>query len=223
MRLAPALIIFDCDGVLIDSEHVASRIIAEELSAQGWVMSSAESEDLFLGMSITDMVPMIEAHLGRALPAGWRDMIASRLVTALAHEAVLIPYADDILRAVTALGIPWRVASNSSQAEMNAKFSRVGLNALMAGRTHSGGEVARPKPAPDVYLAAAAAQGVGASQCLVIEDSPLGVRGAVAAGMTCLGFAPHGNTALRALGAVDVLTDLRDLLPLLIPDERLRA
>jgi beta-phosphoglucomutase-like phosphatase (HAD superfamily) len=101
------------------------------------------------------------------------------------------------------MGVRWRVASNSSHAEMEAKFARLGLSALVAGRVHSHTDVARGKPAPDLFLAAAAAEGVDATECLVIEDSLPGVRAAVAAGMDCLAYAPHSDGALlRAAGAV---------------------
>jgi beta-phosphoglucomutase-like phosphatase (HAD superfamily) len=101
------------------------------------------------------------------------------------------------------MGVPWRIASNSSHAEMRAKFARLGIADLVAGRVHSHSDVARAKPAPDLFLAAAAAGGADPADCVVVEDSLPGVRAASAAGMDCLGFAPHcDGAALRALGAV---------------------
>jgi HAD superfamily hydrolase (TIGR01509 family) len=212
----PDLIIFDCDGVLIDSEGVASTLIATELTTLGWPMTTQQSMDIFLGMSITDMEPIIETHLARKLPANWRAELAAKLVIVLSEQAKIIPGAREMLERVTALGIPWRVASNSSDEEMSVKFARTGLTTLTAGRTHAAASViakgGRPKPAPDIFLAAAAAQDVPPANCLVLEDSPLGVTGAVAAGMVCYGFAPHGTgEALLTAGASAIFRNLHDL------------
>lgn len=197
------LVIFDCDGVIVDSEPVANRMVTEALAALGWAISPAEADRRFLGMTLTDMVPVIERQLGRALPRDWRESLMRRLVTALEQEAEPVAGAIEALHAVSALGLPWRIASNSSHEEMRAKFSRLGIGALVVDRVHSHRDVGRGKPAPDLFLAAAAAEGVPPAECLVIEDSPLGVQAAAAAGMECLGFAPHSDgRALRALGAV---------------------
>jgi HAD superfamily hydrolase (TIGR01509 family) len=109
----------------------------------------------------------------------------------------------EALDALDEMRLPWRVASNSSRAEMVAKFKRIGISHRVAGRLHSHHDVPNGKPAPDLYLAAAAAEGVAPAECLVIEDSARGVTAAVAAGMQCLGLALHSDgAALRAAGAV---------------------
>lgn len=217
-RSAPLrLVIFDCDGVLVDSEPVANRILAEDLTARGWVMPVAEATRRFVGMSLPAMRPAVEARLGQRLPDGWEDGLQDRIVSALATEAVAIPDAVAALHAASALGIAWRIASNSSHAEMAAKFSRLGIAGLVAGRVHSFTDVTEGKPAPDLFLAAARAEGVMPGECVVIEDSVPGVTAAVAAGMDCLGFAPHGDgAALRAAGAVPfhAMRDLPELLSL---------
>lgn len=215
--MRPELIIFDCDGVLIDSEGIASRVVARNLTALGWEMTTEEAMARFLGMSIADMQPMIEARLGAALPPGWRPDLAAELVAALGSEARLIPHARETLEAVNALGIAWRVASNSSDQEMAVKFARTGIGDLTEGRTHSATSLmaqgVRPKPAPDVYLNAAAAADVRPERCLVLEDSSVGVKGAVAAGMTCYGFAPqHDAGHLLAAGASRIVRGLREFL-----------
>jgi HAD superfamily hydrolase (TIGR01509 family) len=214
--MRPELIIFDCDGVLIDSEGLASAVVAADLTALGWEMTPAEAMEIFLGMSIMDMEPMIAARLGHALSPSWRDELAAKLLVALGSGAKLIPGAREMLEGVNRLGIPWRVASNSSDEEMAVKFARTGLSDLTAGRAHAAASViakgGRPKPAPDIFLAAAASAGTPPRDCLVLEDSPLGVTGAVAAGMTCYGFAPHGSgEALREAGATGVLRDLQEI------------
>jgi HAD superfamily hydrolase (TIGR01509 family) len=214
--MRPELIIFDCDGVLIDSEGVAAEVIARDLTSLGWEMTAEDAQKVFLGMSITDMQPLIETRLGRKLPQNWRPELAQKLVVALGEGVRLIPGAREMLERVTELGIPWRIASNSSEQEMAVKFARTGLTELVEGKTHSAASViakgGRPKPAPDVFLAAAAAENISPRSCLVLEDSAVGVTGAVAAGMTCYGFAPHGDGAhLRAAGATKILRDLHDL------------
>ena len=197
------LVIFDCDGVLVDSEPVSNRVVAAELTALGWAMTQDEAERRFLGTTITDMVPVIERRLGRTVAPGWQLALSQHLVATLAREAEPVAGALEALAWVSALGLPWRVASNSSHAEMAAKFARIGILSLVAGRVHSHSDVPRGKPAPDLFFAAAAAEGVAASVCLVIEDSQPGVRAAAAAGMDCLAYAPHSDgAALRASGAV---------------------
>ncbi len=214
--MRPELVIFDCDGVLIDSEGVASEVVARDLTAQGWPMTTAQAMALFLGMSISDMEPMIERQLGRPLPPGWRGKLADDLLAALRSRAKAIPGAKQALQTMQARGLPYRIASNSSDEEMAVKFARTGMTDLTAGLLHSAASVmaqgGRPKPAPDVYLAAAHAAGTAPAHCLVLEDSTVGVTGAVAAGMTCYGFAPHGDgAALRAAGAKAVLRSLDEL------------
>jgi len=211
--MPPELVIFDCDGVLIDSEGIASAVVAADLTAQGWPMTAAEAEALFIGMSIQDMQPMIEAHLGRSLGADWRGDLARQLVAALGAGVKLIEGAREVLEALNAAGVAWRVASNSSDEEMAVKFARTGMSALVAGRCYSAGRIitagGRPKPAPDIYLAAARDAGVPPARCLVIEDSVVGVTAGVAAGMAVYGLARNGDGAgLRAAGAIRTLRHL---------------
>jgi HAD superfamily hydrolase (TIGR01509 family) len=202
-RVPLRLVIFDCDGVLVDSEPVANRVVAAELTRLGWPMTGEECQVRFLGLSFSGMVPLIEAQLGRPLPARWADDLEAGLVSVLAEEVELIQGAAAALAETTRLGLPWRVASNSSHAELRAKFGRNGLGDLVAGRLHSHHDVPHGKPAPDLFLAAAAAEGVAPEACLVIEDSLPGVRAAMAARMTCLGFCPNDDGAwLLAAGAV---------------------
>lgn len=205
------LVIFDCDGVLIDSEPVVNRVIAAELTHLGWPMTPDEACQRFLGLDLNAMVPLIEAALGHPLPMGWLDRITARIIDALHTEAPMVPGAREALGAVDAMGLPWRIASNSSHAEMRAKFAANGLVEIVEGRLHSYTDVPRGKPAPDLFLVAAQAQGVPPSTCLVVEDSVPGVTGAVAAGMTCLGINRHGDGRdLAAAGAI-VFNDMHDL------------
>ena len=209
------LVIFDCDGVLIDSEAVASRVVAERLTRDGWPITASEAQHRFMGMTLTDMAPVIEAKLGMVLNAEWRAGLAADMVAAMRAEAILVNGATAAMDAAEALGLPWRVASNSSHGELAAKFSRTGLTPRMAGRVHSHQDVARGKPAPDLFLAAARAQGVDPGRCLVIEDSAVGVTAARAAGMRCVRYVPDGNRGeLQPAGTV-VFTSMHDIPELL--------
>jgi HAD superfamily hydrolase (TIGR01509 family) len=201
------LVIFDCDGVLIDSEALCNRVVAEILTEAGWPMTAKECTDRFIGMSFYAMQPEIEARLGRSLGDDWVDRVVDVVTAAMKREAEPVAGAREALDAVMAMGLNWRIASNSSHLEMAAKFGRVGWLELVAGRVHSSVDViargGAGKPAPDLFLAAAAAAAVAPARCLVIEDSVHGATAARAAGMDCLGFVPHGDAAaLRAAGAV---------------------
>jgi HAD superfamily hydrolase (TIGR01509 family) len=213
--MRPDLIIFDCDGVLIDSEGVASTVTARSLSALGWPMTPEQALTRFLGMSIEDIQPLAERAIGHPVPLRWRESLAGELLAALRQDSRLIPGAHEMLEQVNARGIGWRVASNSSAEEMEVKFARTGLADLVPPQNRFAAAASgRPKPAPDVFLAAAGS--VAPSNCLVLEDSPLGITGAVAAGMACYGFAPHGDgAALLAAGARRVFRRLNELFEVL--------
>ena len=197
------LVIFDCDGVLVDSEGPSSRLVAAEVTALGWPITEHDSRSLFIGRRLADIPAIIEPRLGHPVPAGWTRQLRDRLIALLADEVEVMPGAHAVLAATAALGLPYRIASNSSHEEMAVKFARTKLAPLVTGRTHSARDVAAGKPAPDVFLAAAASAGVPPAACLVVEDSVPGAMAARAAGMACIGLAPGGDDpALRAAGAV---------------------
>lgn len=215
-NVKPDLIIFDCDGVLVDSETIASEVIAKELAVLGWNITAEDSSKKFLGMNITDMKPVVEAHLGKALPENWSKHIAMSIMKEMKTKTVLMPGAKEVLEKVTKMGLDWRIASNSSNAEMEVKFTCVGLTDLVKGRYISAERVlvkgGKAKPAPDVYLEAAADAKVKPENCIAIEDSPLGMRAAVAAGMVCYGLDPHGSgAALKAEGAKGIFKCLDEI------------
>ena len=200
-RPPPAAVLFDCDGVLADSEGLVNRLVAEELTARGWAISAEACRETFLGMALPAMLPVIERRVG-PLPARWPEMLSIRIADALCREAVAVPGALDAVRAVAGAGLPVAVASNSARAELDAKLDRLGLAEAFAGRVFSFEDVARPKPAPDIYLAAARACGAAPGDCAVVEDSLLGVRAGVAAGCRVLGLARESDASvLAAAGA----------------------
>jgi beta-phosphoglucomutase-like phosphatase (HAD superfamily) len=201
------LVIFDCDGVLIDSEALCDRVVSAELARQGWHLSPAECHQRFLGLTFADIQTAAERHLGRSLGENWLDHVVKEVTTVMANEVEPIPGAADALKATTTLGLPFRIASNSSRLEMAAKFNRTGLDVLISpDRIHSAYDLfarsKKGKPAPDLFLDAADAENVPPKDCVVIEDSLAGVTGAIAAGMRCLAYVPDGDgAALTAAGA----------------------
>jgi HAD superfamily hydrolase (TIGR01509 family) len=208
------LAIFDCDGVLIDSEPLSQKMLADEAASYGWAMTEAEMRGL-TGLNWSALKPIFEARLDRVLPADWPATMQSRLIPLLAENARAMPGAKELLRATAALGLPYRVASNSSHQEMDQKFAVTGLLPLVRGRVHSARDVARSKPAPDVFLAAAAAECVSPEECIVVEDSVPGIAAAHAAGMRVIAYAPHGFVDAEGIRAPHgVVRSLADLPPL---------
>lgn len=201
MKLATVL--FDCDGVLVDSEPIAAAVASQAFAEIGWHISAAEARARFTGMTLRDMLPLITEEIGGPVPPEWVAGLPRRLMRAMTEQALVMEGAAEMLHATNALGLHWRVASNSSRPELAVKFSRTGLADLVGDRYHSAAEVARGKPAPDIFLHAAAAAETPPGACLVVEDSVPGVRAARAAGMCCIGFAPTLDGAdLAAEGAI---------------------
>ena len=216
IKLPLQLVIFDCDGVLIDSEPASRRLLAAEATSLGWPMTPHDMRR-FTGLTWSAIQPVFEAAIGRSLPSTWPADLQSRLIDIMAHGVPAMPGARAALEATAALGLPYRIASNSSHQEMATKFNHTGLAALVAGRMHSARDVARGKPAPDLFLAAAAAQGVPPEACLVVEDSVPGLQAAHAAGMIVVAFAPDGLPTILPFTPHHVikrLVDLPDLLRL---------
>ncbi len=183
------LVIFDCDGVLIDSEPLSRSLIAKEAQALGWAMTEADAHR-FTGLTWSALQPIFEAAIKRALPPGWPVMLQDRLIVRMQAGVPAMPGARRVLEDTAVLGLAYRIASNSSHREMAQKFGSTGLADLTAGRVHSARDVAHGKPAPDLFLAAAHAEGVAPADCIVVEDSAPGVAAAHAAGMRVVAFAP---------------------------------
>ncbi|MFC7476186.1 HAD family hydrolase [Dankookia sp. GCM10030260] len=208
--IRPRAVLFDCDGVLADTEALVNRIVAEDLTSRGWRISGEQARETFLGMALPDMLPMIEARVG-PLPARWSHDLSRRISVALLAEAQPVPGAVEALRAVVTAGLAVAVASNSGRDELHSKLERLGVAALFGTRVFSFEDVARPKPAPDMYRAAAAACGVPPADCVVVEDSLLGARAGIAAGCRVMGFTRETDAAvLAAVGAVP-FAQMRDL------------
>lgn len=207
------LVIFDCDGVLVDSERIAVRIDAALLAELGWPIGEEEVIRRFVGRSYAAMVAEIEDRLGTALPDGWEAELNRRYATAIDTELTPV---DGIVEALDRLTVPTCVASSGSHETMRRTLGRTGLYDRFVGRIFSATEVAHGKPAPDLFWYAAERMGVPPSRCVVVEDSRYGVRAARAAGMRVLGYAGGVTPAdwLGEEGAV-IFTDMREL-PILL-------
>ncbi|PHY95022.1 phosphatase [Acetobacter pomorum] len=180
------LIIFDCDGVLVDSEETCCRISAEEARRAGMDVPDEQAVKVFSGMALPGIQNMIEQKTGVHLGHDWAAMMQKRFVAAMKNGVEPVEGVYDMLNSIRKLGVPVRVASNSSQEEMDAKFSITNLETFFEKRIHSARDMGIPKPNPAVYLKAAEEEGVSPSECLVLEDSDTGARAAVDAGMTCV-------------------------------------
>jgi len=180
------LVIFDCDGVLINSELLAVRIDREVLAELGWELTEAQVVERFMGRSNEDIGREIEAHLGRPLGTPWEEICAARYQASFEAELRAIEGVVDALEEIT---LPTCVASSSTRAGLCHKLRLVGLYDRFAGRLFSSEDVALGKPAPDLFLHAASEMDTEPDHCVVIEDSLHGVAAARAAGMRVLAFA----------------------------------
>ncbi|MFF0553509.1 HAD family hydrolase [Streptomyces sp. NPDC004311] len=203
------LVIFDCDGVLVDSERIAARVQVALGAELGWPLTEDEVVDRFIGRSSASVREQIAVRLGEETADLW-----DRRFTLLHREAVdagLSPV-DGLPEALAAITLPTCVASSGSHEKMRHTLGRTGLYDRFAGRIFSATEVARGKPAPDLFRYAARRMGVDPAACVVVEDSAPGVEAARAAGMRSFGYAGGLTPAERLRGPGTVLfDDMRDL------------
>jgi HAD superfamily hydrolase (TIGR01509 family) len=203
------LVIFDCDGVLVDSERIGVKIDVRVLGELGWRLSEAEVIERFVGRSEAYMVSEIEAKLGRRLPATWGETFRAQYDEAF--QAGLAPV-DGVIAALDAIAAPTCVASSGTHERLRFSLGLTGLLERFDGRIFSAEEVANGKPAPDLFLHAAATLGADPARCAVIEDSRYGVEAARAAGMRAFGYAGGVTPAERLRGpATTVFHDMDEL------------
>ena len=186
------LVIFDCDGVLIDSEIISARMLVGELARQGVAIDFAYVARHFLGRSYPTVMKVIRADFGVGLPEGFEEAYRARLLAAFETDLRVMP---GVVAVLHALRLPWCVATSSSPARARRSLQIGGLDGLAAGRLFTASEVAHGKPAPDLFLHAAARMGAEPARCLVIEDSLMGVRAARAAGMEVWQFTGGSHMA----------------------------
>ncbi len=181
----PNLVIFDCDGVLVDSEIIFARILAECLTAADLPATAEEALVLGVGKNRDSLAAAVEARYGRALPDGFFDAMRAQSAIALARELEPMPGVEALLNALTAARC---VASNGHLGRVRERLALTGLLGFFDPHVFSATQVASGKPAPDLFLLAARELGTHPADCTVVEDSVVGVAAAVAAGMPVLGF-----------------------------------
>ena len=186
------LVIFDCDGVLVDSEELSNRVLTEELGRLGLALEPRVAAARFTGLTLAHTLELAAAELGRELPAGFVERLQRRTYDVLRRSVRAVPGVE---QALAAIRTPVCVASSGEPEKMRLTLGATGLLARFEGRMFSATEVARGKPHPDLFLHAAARMGAAAEHCVVVEDSSPGVQAARAAGMPALGYAPHGDGA----------------------------
>jgi HAD superfamily hydrolase (TIGR01509 family) len=210
-------VLFDCDGVLVDSEPITHRVLRDMLEERGWALTPEECMRIFIGKAVKDERALIEAQTGTPVTDEWLRSFWARRNIALDRDLVEIPGASTAVRALHA-ALDGRIAcaSGADRKKVELQLQKVGLFDAFDGRIFSGHETPRSKPFPDVYLAAASALDVDPARCAVIEDSVTGATAGVAAGATVFGYSPgglghSGAEELRAVGVADILTDMAEL------------
>jgi HAD superfamily hydrolase (TIGR01509 family) len=203
------LVIFDCDGVLVDSELITNRVFAGMLNELGIPATLEDMFERFVGRSMPQCLDLITKMLGRPVPPHFVEEYQTRSAAALRSELKAVP---DIETVLAGIRVPYCVASSGTHEKMQTTLGLTGLLPQFRGKMYSVTEVAQSKPFPDVFLYAARRQGVAPADCAVIEDTPTGVRAGVAAGMTVFGYcAMTPKQRLIAAGAHHTFERMRDL------------
>jgi HAD superfamily hydrolase (TIGR01509 family) len=208
------LVIFDCDGVLVDSEVISCQTHADVLTHCGYPITVAQVFSRFLGRSLKQATLEVEAELGRSLPDDFNTQLQERLFR---HFTTDLQAVVGITQALDAIDLPVCVASSGSHERMRISLGATRLYDRLSPHIFSSSQVTNGKPAPDLFLFAAAQMRAAPSACVVVEDSVAGIRGAVAAGMTALGFhggshcGPDHAASLQAAGAAATFGDMSQL------------
>jgi HAD superfamily hydrolase (TIGR01509 family) len=213
------LVIFDCDGVLVDSDRISLRIQAERISALGLETTYEDCVRDFLGLGMPTTLKVIAERLGRPVPERWVAELDTAVRESFIRELTPVP---GVTEALDKIEVPACVASSGSHEKMRLTLGLTGLYDRFAGRIFSADEVELGKPAPDIFLHAATRMSVAPERCVVVEDSPFGVTAAKAADMHALGFA--AMTPSNALAAADsVFVEMADLPKLVAENSQLRG
>lgn len=203
------LVIFDCDGVLVDTERLAVRIEQAALAELGWELSAEELAERFIGCTDGHFEREVARQIGGPIPASWRAAVNARYQEAFRNELAPV---DGVVEALDAIPHATCVASNGSHRKMALTLGITGLHERFAGRIFSAYDVAKGKPAPDLFLHAAERMGHAAERCVVVEDSANGVAAARAAGMHVYAYAGGLIPAERLAGPdTTVFADMREL------------
>lgn len=208
----PRLVIFDCDGVLVDSEVISSTVLAQTLTGYGLPTTLADARRDYEGLLLRDIDARARAKLGSALPDDWIERFQAERAEVFRRELEPVSGAGEAVESIVAAGVPVCVASQGMIEKTRLSLELTGLDRLFsADLLFSAWLVERGKPFPDLFLHAAATMGAEPSRCAVVEDSVSGATAAVAAGMRAIGYAAHGDGAeLRQAGA-EVVGSMRAL------------
>jgi HAD superfamily hydrolase (TIGR01509 family) len=197
-------VLFDCDGVLVDSEAITLGVLQKILAEMGWVLTMPEVRHHFLGRLVRDNQALIEEHTGRSITAEWTAQFMDRRDAALSSELTAIAGVEVALEKISArFGERIACASGADRRKIYLQLNKVGLLRFFTDRCFSGFEQARSKPYPDVYLAAASALGANIAHCAVIEDSPTGIKAGVSAGAYVFAFVSPDNPHVDESGGLD--------------------
>jgi HAD superfamily hydrolase (TIGR01509 family) len=208
------LVIFDCDGVVVDSERIVHDVFGRFIRSLGVQMSDAQMQERFLGLRLTECIEILEGLTGRPPPAGAIERYLAERDRVLREQVQPVAGVREVLAELT---IPYCIASSGDHAKMRMTLGATGLAPLFEGRIFSATEVPRGKPAPDVFLYAAARMAAAPARSVVVEDSVNGVIAGCAAGMTVLGYAALTPAEkLSAAGAAHVFAAMRELPALLV-------
>jgi HAD superfamily hydrolase (TIGR01509 family) len=205
------LVIFDCDGVLVDSEPIAARLTAEAVSELGWPMTAELAKAEFLGDTFANIIKRVEQRIGGPVPADWPARSQANLLAALKRELTPVPGVRSAIETLLRAGATLAVGSQGSHEKMQLTLAVTDLLPFFTGRIFSATQVERPKPAPDLFLLAANTLGFLPSESVVVEDSTKGVEAARSAGMRVLGYtASVGRDAIVLAGA-EPIDDLAEV------------
>lgn len=215
-------VLFDCDGVLVDSEGITNGVLRDMLEERGWKLSAQECMRIFLGKAVKDERALIEQHTGQPLTEEWFVQFRERRNEGLLAGVQPIPHAVEAVAAISER-LQGRIAccSGADRWKVEMQLAKCGLLPFFDGRIYSGHEMPRSKPAPDVYLAAMENLGALPPRCAVVEDTVTGVTAGIAAGAMVFGYSPPETghdvqSALRAAGAAVIFTDMAELPALLL-------
>ncbi|MEU7101988.1 HAD family hydrolase [Streptomyces longwoodensis] len=210
------LVIFDNDGVLVDSEPLSNRHLAAYLTELGHPTTYEDSIRDYMGSAMHRIHDLVLERTGQRLPADFDDVFHARVFAAFERELKPVAGVTEVLERLRAEGVPYCVASSGSHERIRVGHRVTGLDRWFdEGRIFSSQDVGRGKPAPDLFLHAAREMGVAPERCIVVEDSPLGVQAAVAAGMDVVGFTAM-TPAEKLAGAGKVFADMVELADLLV-------
>lgn len=214
MRGSTELIIFDCDGVLVDSEIIFNQVMAEDLSEHGLLLDVKQCMALFVGGSMESVQSAVEAK-GIKLPSDWIENLYTKVLERLEQGVDPVVGIPEVLQQLSSLGMPFCVASNGPIHKMELTLGKTGILSYFENRMFSAYDINSWKPDPELFLHAAKQFSVAPEKCIVVEDSENGTLAAKRAGMPCLGYAPEGHNEALVANNAQCFSDMSELIGLI--------